>query len=97
MFKLIKYIIILIIIIALILILRVSFKNHALEISLKNPQKIENLEKKTIELKKKFVLIEGHEAQHPTTTVRKEKPTITEQGAREDKGALDRFIKEHSN
>ncbi len=91
MFKLIKYIILVLIIIALIYFLRVSFKHNSMQITLKNPQKLENIEHKTMELKKQFTLLKKHEAEQPTATVEKEK------NAGEDKQELDRFIKEHSN
>lgn len=91
MFKLVKYIIIILLIIAAIYFLKISFKHNAMEIKLKNPHKIENLEQKTTELKKKFSIFEKHEAQHQTTTTGKQKSEV------EDKQSLDRFIKEHSN
>jgi hypothetical protein len=89
MFKLIKYIILALLIIALIYFLKVSFKNNSMQITLKNPQKLQNIEQKTIELKKKFTLL-NNEAQQPTTTVKKEEKS------NEDKQGLDRFIQEHS-
>lgn len=97
MFKLIKYLIIIFTIIALIYFLKISFQNNAMQITLRNPQKIENIEKKTMELKKKFSIIEKHEAQPQTTTAQKEKAHITQSNSHEDKNALDKFIKEHSN
>ncbi len=90
MFKLIKYIILALLIIALIYFLKVSFRNNSMQITLKNPQKLQNIEQKTIELKKKFTLL-NNEAQQPTTTVKKEEKS------NEDKQGLDRFIQEHSN
>ena len=91
MFKLIKYIILALIILALIYFLRVSFKHNAVQITLKNPKKLENIEQKTIELKNQFTILNKQGAQQPTVTTGKEKKSS------EDKQELDRFIKQHSN
>lgn len=91
MFKLIKYIILAIIILALIYFLRVSFRHNAMEITLKNPQKLQNIEQKTQQLKRSFGLFNKQSTQPTGTTVEQEKKTV------EDKQELDRFIQQHSN
>ena len=91
MFKLIKYIILALLILALIYFLRVSFKHNAVQITLKNPKKLENIEQKTMKLKNQFTILNKHGAQQPTATAEKEKKSA------EDKQELDRFIKQHSN
>jgi hypothetical protein len=91
MFKLIKYFILALIILALIYLLRVSFRHNAMEITLKNPQKLQNIEEKTKQLKKTFTLFNKQPGQPTRTTVEQEKKTG------EDKQELDRFIQQHSN
>ena len=91
MFKLIKYIILALLILVLIYFLRVSFRNNAVQITLKNPKKLENIEQKTIELKNQFTILNKHGAQQPTETSGKATKSA------EDKQELDRFIKQHSN
>ncbi len=99
MLKIIKYIILLLLVLAMIYFLRVSFKNNSMEIKLKNPQKIEDLKQKTIELKNEFNLLNKQKNQEPRKTEaspeKKQKPAGSAQEP--DKQELDKFIKENSN
>ncbi len=101
MFRIIKYIILLLLVIALIYFLRVSFRNNSMEIKLKNPGKIEDLKQRTIKLKNEFDLFKK-EGEQETETAR-ERRQAPFAGAKErsrhgmDKEELDKFIREHSN
>ncbi len=85
MFKIIKYIILLLLVIALIYFIRIRLKHNAMEITLKNQEKIEDIKQKTNELKNEFTILRKQQGQKPTET-----------SPSEDKQELDKFIEEHS-
>jgi len=90
MFKLIKYFILLILVLVVIYFIKISFKNNAVEIKLKNPERIKDLKQKTIELKKEFTILNKQKNQ------KLPKQSDKEIRRTENKKALDIFIRQHS-
>lgn len=99
MFRIIKYIILLLLVVAMIYFLRVRFRNNEMEIKLKTPDKIEGLKQRTIKLKNEFNLFEKEGPKKTETAPEKLKGTVSDSKNRQemDNRKLDRFIREHSN
>ncbi len=97
MLKMLKFIILIVIIAALIYFIRIRLQHNALEITLKNRHKIEDIKQKTEELKKQFLSEKQPKKSEPEKQVQQEKPKKAAIKHQEDTKKLDEFIREHSN